>query len=95
MAKVLIDINDKDLEKIKKIVDFGMGTELDETVASGVVLSDDVANKEMIKAVFPQIIVTSEDRANIHFYVDDKDGHTMFTGCMPKYVWDAPYKEVK
>ena len=50
---------------------------------------------DVIKAVFPQIEVTDETRATIHFYVDTKEGTTIFTGCMPAYIWDAPYKRRK
>lgn len=56
----------------------------------------EATNGGMIKAMFPQVVVTSEERATIHFYVDDEDGHTLFTGCMPQYVWNAPFqKEVE
>lgn len=59
------------------------------------ILLDDLSGQtygDIIKAVFPQIEVTDETRATIHFYVDTEEGTTIFTGCMPAYIWNAPYK---
>lgn len=47
-------------------------------------------NGDMIKAMFPQVTVPSEDRATIHCYIENQV--TEFTAMSMKDWWNAPYK---
>ena len=83
---------DEAIAEINKVFEPAFANYIVTALTEGATVSDSMTNGDMIKAVFPKVTVTNEDRALIHFYVDEDDGHTAFSGCIQKYVWNAPYK---
>lgn len=95
--KLIIDIPEEDYKNVSRIVDMGLGTNVDEAIKNGTPL-DDTNQKatneigssigEVMKAVFE-----SDD---IQFYVTGSWVHVVFNGMdysfCPVEFWNAPYQ---
>ena len=93
--KLIIDINEDVRIAISRMgllrIPDEMQKKVDEAIQRGTPISDNATNGDVIKAIFPQVIIPSEDRATIHCYIENQV--TEFTSMSMKEWWNAPYQK--
>ena len=87
--KLIIDIPDKDYEKLK---DGHIPFSILDIIQNGAPIPERITNGDMLKAIFPNIQVFAETDAN-YPYVDVFLTHDFDKNCYRKDWWNAPYRK--
>ena len=62
--KIIIDVSDKQLERINRLVNFGLEDETEEIIVYGKQFMDNATNKDIFQAIFPNGVYL--DQATTH-----------------------------